>query len=177
MTAPGHLSVLLTSKEIESKVLELAKEINRDYQAKCPILVGVLKGCFVFMADLVRVLDIPVEVDFAIVSSYGAGMMSAGKVSVVQEPRCQIENRDVLVIEDIIDTGLTVNVFLDYLRSRNPSSVKLCALFDKPSRREVPVSIDYLGFTVPNVFVVGYGLDFNEKYRHLPDLCILEDRQ
>ena len=167
--------MFLTSQEIQETVARLAKEINRDYQGKAPVLVGILKGSFVFLADLIRLLDIPLEVDFAILSSYGSGTVTSGQVKVVQEPRGPLEGRDVLLTEDIVDSGTTLSFFIAHLRSKNPSSLKVCALFDKPSRREVPVAIDYCGLTVPDRFLVGYGLDCDEKYRNLPDLCILED--
>ena len=175
MTTPQQPRVLFTKDQIAEAVARLANEINRDYQGGCPVLVGVLKGCFVFMADLVRLLSVPVEVDFAILSSYGSGKVSSGTIRVVQEPHSTVEGRDVLVIEDIVDTGLTISFFMDYLRGKKPASLKLCALFDKPSRRRMPITIDYLGLTVPDGFLVGYGLDYNERYRNLPDLCILED--
>ena len=175
MTTPQQPRVLFTKDQIAEAVARLANEINRDYQGGCPVLVGVLKGCFVFMADLVRLLSVPVEVDFAILSSYGSGKVSSGTIRVVQEPHSAVEGRDVLVIADIVDTGLTISFFMDYLRSKKPASLKLCALFDKPSRRRMPITIDYLGLTVPDGFLVGYGLDYNERYRNLPDLCILED--
>jgi hypoxanthine phosphoribosyltransferase len=176
LTTPQQPRVLFTREQIGEGVARLAEEINRDYRGKYPVLVGVLKGCFVFMADLVRLLDVPVEVDFAILSSYGAGKVSSGRIQVVQEPRGAVEGRDVLVVEDIVDTGLTISFFMDHLRSKKPASLKLCALFDKPSRRRKPITIDYLGLTVPDEFLVGYGLDYNEKYRNLPDLCVLEDQ-
>jgi hypoxanthine phosphoribosyltransferase len=127
------------------------------------------------MADLIRLLEIPVEIDFVSLSSYGSARVTSGQIKVVQGLRSSVKGRDVLVIEDIVDTGLTVGYFMDYLHKRSPSSLKLCALFDKPSRRKFPVSIDYLGFTLPDRFVVGYGLDYDERFRHLPDLCVLED--
>lgn len=167
--------MFLSREEIQKIVARLAKEINRDYQGKAPLLVGILKGSFVFMADLIRLLDIPLEVDFAILSSYGSGTVTSGQVAVIQEPRGPLEGRDVLVTEDIVDSGTTLNFFVSHLWSKNPSSLKVCALFDKPTRRGVPVAIDYCGFTVPDKFLVGYGLDCDEKYRNLPDLCILED--
>ena len=166
--------ILFNSREIEATVRKLAAEIRRDYQDKCPLVVGILKGSFVFMADLVRLLDFPLEVEFVRVSSYGRGKESSGKVNVVQGLRSQVRGRDVLVIEDIVDTGLTVAFLLDYLRRKKPASLKLCALTDKPSRRQTAVTIDYLGFTVPDKFVVGYGLDWDEKFRNLPDICVLE---
>jgi len=127
------------------------------------------------MADLVRQLDLPGEIEFIRISSYGAGRESTGKVKVVQNMETPAEGRDILVVEDIVDTGLTVSFLLDYLSQKNPASLKLCALLDKPSRRRVQVNIDYLGFTVPDKFIVGYGLDCNEEFRCLPDICYLGD--
>jgi len=156
-------------------VERLAGEVNRDYQGKSPILIGILKGTFVFLADFVRHLHLPVEIDFVQLSSYGAGTESRGKIKVVKGLSIPVRGRDVLVVEDIVDTGLTLSFFMEYLKQKKPASLKLCALFDKPERRKVPVHIDYLGFTVPNKFLVGYGLDWDEKFRHLPDLWILEE--
>lgn len=175
MAAPRQPELLLAREEIGKEVNRLAQEISRDYQGKHPLLLGILKGSFVFMADLIRLLEIPVAVDFVSLSSYGSARVSSGEIKVVQGLRSPVKGRDVLVIEDIVDTGLTVGYFLDYLKKRKPSSVKLCALFDKPSRRKIPVPIDYRGFTIPNRFVVGYGLDYNERFRHLPDLYVMED--
>ncbi|MFC1926315.1 hypoxanthine phosphoribosyltransferase [Chloroflexota bacterium] len=168
------LKVLISRDEIKDKVAELAAEIRRDYRGTNPLLLGVLKGSFVFMADLARALDMPVGIEFVRLASYGAGKETSGKVKVVQGLKTSIKGRHVLVVEDIVDTGITLNFFLEYLRLRKPLSVKLCALFDKPSRRTVPVTIDYPGFTVPDAFVVGYGLDFAEEFRCLSDLCVLE---
>ncbi len=170
-----QLKVLITREEISKAVTRLASEIRRDYQGKRPLLIGVLKGSFVFMADLIRHLDLPLEVDFIKLSSYGAAKETSGKVRVVQPLKTAIKGRDVLVIEDIVDTGITISFLLDYLRKKKPASLKFCSLTDKPSRRQVPISIDYLGFTVPNKFIVGYGLDFNEEFRYLPDICFVED--
>ncbi len=166
---------LITSDEITNAVARLAGEIRRDYNGKQPLLIGILKGSFVFMADLIRQLDLPLEVDFVTLSSYGAAREASGKVRVVQGLRTPIKGRDVLVIEDIVDTGTTISFLLDYVRKRKPASLRLCSLTDKPSRRRVPVSIDYLGFTLPDKFIVGYGLDWNEKFRYLPDICFLEE--
>jgi hypoxanthine phosphoribosyltransferase len=175
MNSESRPEVLYSSTEIAATVGRLAAEIRGDYLDKEPLLLGILKGSFVFMADLVRRLDSPLEVEFVRLSSYGRGTESSGRISVVQGLRSAVRGRDVLVIEDIIDTGLTVAYLLDYLRKKRPASLRLCALLDKPSRREVPVPIDYLGITVPNKFLVGYGLDYDEKYRNLPDVCVLED--
>ncbi len=167
--------VIITRQEIEKAVARLAAEINGDYVGKQPLLIGVLKGSFVFMADLVRQLDLPVEIDFIRLSSYGAARETSGKVRVVQGLNKTIKGRDVLIVEDIVDTGITISFLLGYLRNKKTASLRLCAMIDKPSRRKVSVAIDYLGFTVPDKFVVGYGLDFNEKFRYLPDICVVED--
>lgn len=171
---PPRLKKLLTGAEIETAVQRLASEITRDYRSKNPLLIGILKGSFVFMADLVRRLDMPLEVDFVRLSSYGSGTESCGKVSISGKLNSQLEGRHVIVVEDIIDTGLTTSYFLRYIRGRKPASVALCALTEKPARRKVDVKIDYLGFTVPNKFIVGYGIDYNERYRNLPDICYIE---
>jgi hypoxanthine phosphoribosyltransferase len=175
MVFQQQLKILINRDEIAKAVNRLASQIKRDYQGKQPLLIGVLKGSFMFMADLIRQLDLPLELDFIRLSSYGAARESSGKVRVVQGLKTPVKDRDVLVIEDIVDTGITTSFLLDYLRKRNPASLKLCALTDKPSRRRVPVSIDYLGLSLPDKFVVGYGLDFDEKFRNLPDIYALED--
>ncbi len=174
MSSQPKPQILFRRQEIEATVRKLAAEISRDYQGKHPLLVGILKGSFVFMADLVRLLDFPVEVEFIRLSSYGRGKESSGKVKVVQGLRSQVRGREVLVIEDIVDTGLTVAFLLDYLRKKQAASVKLCALTDKPARHQIPITIDYLGFTVPDKFIVGYGIDWDEKFRNLPDICFVE---
>ncbi|MBI2287696.1 MAG: hypoxanthine phosphoribosyltransferase [Chloroflexi bacterium] len=174
MSSQTKPRILFRRQEIAAAVKKLAAEISRDYQGKSPLLLGILKGSFVFMADLIRLLDFPVEVEFVRLSSYGRGTESSGKIKVVQGLRSQGRSRDVLVVEDIVDTGLTVAFLLDYLQKKKPASLKLCVLTDKPSRRQVPVTIDYLGFTVPDKFLVGYGLDCDEKFRNLPDICVLD---
>jgi hypoxanthine phosphoribosyltransferase len=175
MGSEPKLSLLFTSEQIAATINRLAAEIRRDYLTKHPILIGILKGSFMFMADLIRRLDFPLEVEFIRLSSYGGGTKSSGKIKMVQPLQSKIRGRHVLVIDDIIDTGLTTRFLLDYLGQKKPASLKLCVLNDKPSRRQVPVNIDYLGFTVPNRFLVGYGLDRDERFRHLPDICFLED--
>jgi hypoxanthine phosphoribosyltransferase len=169
------LRVLFSAEEIRGEVERLAEEIRRDYQDRNPLLIGVLKGSFVLMADLIRLLNFPLEVDFVRLSSYGAGTVTSGKVRVAGRLRASIEGRHVVVVEDIVDTGLTLKFFLNYLRRHQPASLKVCVLFDKAPRRRVPVPIDYRGFTIPDAFVVGYGLDWDEKFRYLPNLCILEE--
>ncbi len=175
MSSQSKPRILFSRQQIEATVKKLAAEISKDYQGKSPLLIGILKGSFMFMADLIRLLDFPLEVEFISLSSYGRGKESSGKVKVVQGLQSPVKGKDILVIEDIVDTGLTIAFLLDYLRKKKPASLKLCALTDKPSRRQIPITIDYLGFTVPNKFIVGYGIDWDEKFRYLPDICTLED--
>ena len=177
MTSEPKTEVLVSGEEIAATLERLAGEIRRDYLGKHPLLLGILKGSFVFMADLVRRLDFPLEIDFARLSSYGRGTESSGRVRAVQGLRSAVRGRHVLVIEDIVDTGLTTGYFMDYLRKKRPTSLRLCSLLDKPARRKVSVPIDYLGFTVPDRFVVGYGIDFAEKFRYLPDICALVEHE
>ena len=176
MDSQVKLHTIFPRAEIESAINRLSEEITKDYHNKNPLILGILKGSFIFMADLIRRLDLPLEVDFIRLSSYGSGRQTSGKVSVVQDLHSSVNDRHVLVIEDIVDTGITVAFLLDYLKKKKPASLRLCALTDKPSRRSIPVTIDYLGFTVPDRFLVGYGLDCDEKFRNLPDICVLEER-
>ncbi len=169
------MTVYISREQINQKIDELASRIREGYRGKNPLLVGALKGSFIFMSDLVRALDMPLEIDFLSVSSYGAGKESSGKIELRQDLKTSAENRDILLVEDIIDSGLTSSFLLDTLWSKNPTSLKICSLLDKPSRRQTVVHIDYLGFTVPDIFIVGYGLDFDEQYRYLPDICCLEE--
>jgi hypoxanthine phosphoribosyltransferase len=175
MDSQAAFNCLFPRAEIAAAVSRLASEISRDYRSKNPLLVGILKGSFVFMADLVRLLDFPLEVEFARLASYGAEKRTSGRVRVVQGIGSPVKGRDVLVVEDIVDTGLTAAFLLEYLRKRQPASLRLCALADKPSRRRVQVAPDYTGFTVPDRFLVGYGLGSGDRYRHLPDICYLEE--
>jgi hypoxanthine phosphoribosyltransferase len=167
--------LLFSQQEITSAVDRLAAEISRDYQGKTPVLVGVLTGVFIFMADLVRRLDLPLEIEFVRLSSYGSSRQTSGEVRMVQDLSCSLKGRDVLVVEDIIDSGLTLAFLLEYLNNQDPESLKLCTLLDKPSRRKIQIKIDYLGLTVPDGFLVGYGLDCDQRYRNLPDIWVLED--
>ncbi len=175
MSGQAKLHLLISREEIDRKVRELAGKLSQDYRGRCPIMVGVLKGSFMFMADLARCLDFPLEMEFVRLSSYGRGRVSGGKIEEVQGLRCKVAGRDVLIIEDIVDTGLTTSFLFERLRQERPASLRLCALADKSSRRKVPVQIDYLGFTVPDKFIVGYGVDWDEKYRNLPDIYFVED--
>jgi hypoxanthine phosphoribosyltransferase len=172
-----ELRQLFTREEVTAAVKKLAGAISRDYRGKNPVFIGILKGSFVFLADLIRQLDFPLEVEFVRCSSYGHGIESAGKVKVVHGLRTDIRGRHVMVVEDIIDTGVTTSFFMDFFKKKKPASIRLCALTDKPSRRRLPVKIDYLGLTVPNKFIVGYGIDCDEKYRNLPYIGYLEDAQ
>ncbi len=176
MTLKKGLKVLVSRQKIESTVERMAGEINREYKDKTVLLVGVLKGAFVFLSDLIRKLDVPLELDFIGISSYGGAKESCGEVKITKCPSVNAKGRDVLIVEDIIDTGLTTAFIIDYLKKQEPASLKLCALADKPSGRKKEVKIDYLGLTVPDEFIVGYGLDYDEKYRQLPDICYLEDK-
>jgi len=175
LVSPDSLEVLITEEEVGRLVKRLAREISEDFRDKYPLLLGILKGSFVFMADLVRLIEIPVEVDFIRLSSYGSAKVSSGKVRVVHGLNSEVKGRDVVVIDDIVDTGLATSFVIGYLRRRKPASVRVCALLDKPTRRKVDVPIDYLGVKIPDRFVVGYGLDCDERFRDLPDIRVVED--
>ena len=166
--------VLFTEEALRTRVQELAKQIDRDYAGREPILISVLRGSFVFMADLVRSITLPCTLDFMAVSSYGAGTTSSGQVKITKDLSESIEGKDVIVVEDILDSGNTLSYLLKLLQARPPASIRLCTLLDKPSRRTKPVEADYTGFSVDDLFVVGYGLDFAEKYRNLPYIGILK---
>jgi hypoxanthine phosphoribosyltransferase len=174
MGSEPKLSLLFTREEIAATVRRLATEIGRDYRDKHPVLVGILKGSFVFLADLIRLFDFPLEVEFVRLSSYGGGKIP-GKLKLVQGIQGKIKDRHVLVIEDIIDTGRTTAFVLEHLKQEKPASLRLCTLTDKPSRRQVQLNIDYLGLTVPNKFIVGYGIDWDERFRYLPDIYAMEE--
>ncbi len=167
-------AVLLTKEQIASRVRELAEQISAEYAGRELLAIGILKGSWVFLADLVRLMTVPISVDFTMVSSYGASTESSGNVKTVLDVRCPIEGRDVLVVEDIIDTGLTLKFIVDNLKLRKPRSLKVVALMDKPERRRVDIKADYVGFRVPDKFVVGYGVDFAERFRNLPYIGYFE---
>jgi hypoxanthine phosphoribosyltransferase len=167
-------TVLISEEQIGAKVRELGQLISADYADKAVTLVSVLKGSLPFMADLMRAIEIPVQIDLMEVSSYGgASTESSGLVRILKDLSSPIAGKDVLIVEDIIDTGLTLNYLLRYLRGKNPGSLRICALLDKPARRLVEIPIDYTGFSIPDEFVVGYGLDFGEYYRNLPFIGVL----
>ncbi|MGI6463819.1 MAG: hypoxanthine phosphoribosyltransferase [Clostridiales bacterium] len=166
--------ILIDETTIRNRVSELGKEITVDYEGCEPVFVGVLKGCFVFMADLLRSIDLHCTMDFMSVSSYGDGTSSTGAVIITKDLSKNIEDKDVIIVEDILDSGMTLSYLSNYLRGRNPKSIKIVTLLDKPSRRRANINADYVGFEVPDAFVVGYGLDFAEKYRSLPYIGILK---
>lgn len=167
--------LLFPRETIGRRVKELARQISEDYEGREPFLVGILNGSFIFMADLIRGMSIPCRVDFVRMASYGCSSQSSGEVRITKDLETPITGRDVLIVEDIIDTGLTLSHLIGVLADRQPASVRVCAFLDKRERRRVPLSADYVGFTIPDRFVVGYGLDFNENYRFLPDVCMLKD--
>lgn len=167
--------VLITEKQLKEKVEQLGKKISSDYKNSDNFLmVGVLKGAVVFMSDLIRCVNLPLQIDFMAVSSYGTSTESSGVVRILKDLDESVEGKDVLIIEDIIDSGLTLSYMYNILKSRKPASIKICALLDKPSRRKVKLDVDYLGFEIPDYFVVGYGLDYAGKYRNLRDVCVLK---
>ena len=165
--------VLLTEEQIEAKVRELGQQISKDYEHLNPLIIGVLKGASLFMADLVKRISVPCELDFMAISSYGKSTKSSGVVKIVKDLDHSVEDRHILVVEDIIDTGLTLRYLLDLFRRRNAASVKVVTLLDKPGGRKVELVPDYIGFRIPDAFVVGYGLDYAERYRNLPYIGIL----
>lgn len=167
--------LLFPRETIDRRVKELADQISKDYDGRELLLVGILKGAFIFMADLIRGMSIPCRVDFIRAASYGGGSQSSGEVRIARDMETPIAGREVLIVEDIIDTGLTLSHLLNVLRQRQPASLRVCAFLDKPERRRVPLTAEYVGFAIPDVFVVGYGLDFNENLRFLPDVCMLKD--
>ena len=166
--------VLFTEEQLARRVGELAHQITQDYQGREIVLISVLRGSFVFMADLCRRIDLPCTVDFMSVSSYGTGTSSSGQVQITKDLSGNIEGKDILVVEDILDSGNTLSYLLRVLEQRGPASVRLCTLLDKPDRRVKPVEVHYSGFTIPDAFVVGYGLDYAEHYRNLPYIGILK---
>ena len=168
------LRVLLSEDEIREKVRELGGKITADYKNSNLMLVTVLKGAVVFLADLMRQIDVPAEIDFMVVSSYGSGVKSSGVVKIVKDLDVPLAGKDILIVEDILDSGLTLSYIKELLESRGPRSIRIATLLDKPSRRKVDLHADYIGFSVPDEFVIGYGLDYDEKYRNLPYIGILK---
>ena len=168
--------ILFSRTDIQKRVKELADQISNDYSGRELIIVGILKGAFIFMADLIREISIPCRVDFARLASYGAGSDSSGKVVMAKDIETSIKGRDVLIVEDILDTGLTMQYYVAWMKERNPNSLKICVFLDKRKRRKVSFEADYVGFTIEDGFVVGYGLDFNEQYRFSPDIYVMNTK-
>ncbi|OEG00311.1 hypoxanthine phosphoribosyltransferase [Vulcanibacillus modesticaldus] len=166
--------ILITKEEIEAKVKELGETLSKEYQGKTPLMVCILKGAVLFMADLVRNMDIEVEMDFMAVSSYGKSTESSGVVRILKDLDTTVEGRDIIIVEDIIDSGLTLSYLVEMLKGRNLNSIKIVTLLDKPHRRKVDLKPDLSGFTIPDEFVVGYGLDYAEKYRNIPYIGVLK---
>lgn len=173
--AKGLVGELLSEEQIQTRVGELAAQISNDYQGKEILLVGVLKGAFVFCADLLRRLTVPVQVDFMAVSSYGASTESSGVLRILKDLDASVTGRHVLLVEDIVDTGLTLRYLREYLERQDPASLKICTLLDKPARRQTPVQVEYVGFEIPDAFIVGYGIDYAQRYRSLPYIGIIGD--
>src|SRR5437899_4909822 len=170
-----NIEVLITAEEIQNRIAKIGADLARDCPGKNPLLIGVLKGACTFLSDLMRAADIPLGIEFMAISSYGASMRTSGEVRILKDLDVAIEGRHILVVEDIVDTGLTLSDLLAHLKSRGAETVKLAALLDKYERREKEVPIDYLGFKIPDKFVVGYGLDFAERYRNLPYIAVLKN--
>ena len=168
------LKTLITEEELKARVRELGRQISRDYEGREIILVSVLKGSVIFMADLMREIENHTEIDFMVVSSYGSGTVSTGAVKMLKDIYVNIEGKDVIIVEDILDTGKTLFYIRELLKARRPNSIKICTLLDKPERRAADINADYSGFVVPDEFVVGYGLDFDERYRNLPFIGVLK---
>lgn len=166
--------ILITREQIQDKVAELGRELSKEYEGRNPLVICILKGAFIFMADLVKEMTVPLELDFMAVSSYGASTRSSGEVKIIKDLDTSVEGRDILIVEDIIDSGLTLSYLIDVLERRKVSSIKIATLFDKPARRSVKLEADWSGFVIPDAFVVGYGLDYAEKYRNLPFVGVLK---
>ncbi len=174
MIHPDIEQVLYTEEQLRARVREVGQQIAADYAGREPMLISVLRGSYIFMADLTRAIDLNVTVDFMAVSSYGAGTTSSGQVEIKKDLSDSIEGKDLIIVEDILDSGNTLYYLMDVLRARKPASIRICALMDKPERRTKPITADYVGFTIPDAFIVGYGLDYAEKYRNLPYVGVLK---
>ena len=166
--------ILLSEDQIKARIAELGRELTADYAGKNPIFIGVLKGVVMFFADMIRAIPLDCQIDFMAVSSYGGGTQSSGKIRIQKDISVDLAGRHVVILEDILDSGLTLSHTAAYLKTKGPASLKICILLDKPDRRKAEVQADYVGFTIPNLFVVGYGLDFDENYRNLPYVGVLK---
>ncbi len=170
---PNLGEIVVSEEQLQERIAALGKQITEDYAGRAPLLVGVLKGAFVFMSDLARAIDLPVEFDFMAVSSYGSATKTSGVVRIVKDLDLDLTARHVLIVEDIIDSGLTLSYLVRTLEAREPATLEVCALLTKPERRRVDLPIRYVGFEIPNRFVIGYGLDYAERYRNLDDVAVL----
>ena len=166
--------ILFTEEQLHQRVRELGEQLTADYAGKAPVLASVLRGSYIFMADLTRQVKLPITVDFMVLSSYGAGTTSSGQVEIRKDLSDSIEGKDLIIVEDILDSGNTLYYLRNVLQARHPASIRICTLLDKPDRRTRPITADYVGFSIPDAFVVGYGLDYDEKYRNLPYIGILK---
>jgi hypoxanthine phosphoribosyltransferase len=171
----SHLRVLLTSEQIQARIRELAAQIDADYSGGPIYLVGILKGACIFLADLARAMETPARLEFIGISSYGRGRSSSGEVKLTKDLDVSVEDQDVIVVEDIVDSGITLSYLMQVFQQRRPKSLRIATLLDKPDRRQRTVTVDYVGFHIPDEFVVGYGLDFAEDYRNLRDVCVLSE--
>ena len=169
-------SILITKEELQEAVRKLGERITRDYEGKNPVMICILKGASVFFCDLIREIDLPLEIDCMVVSSYGASTKTSGEVKLVKDLDRSVRGRDVIIVEDIVDSGMTLNFLKQTLLGRGAASLRICTLLDKPARRRVPLTVDYFCFNIPDAFVVGYGLDYAEVYRNLPDIGVLSPR-
>ena len=166
--------ILLSREDLDRITKNLGEQITKDYQGKKLLMVGILKGCFMFMADLMRAIEVPARIDFMSVSSYGSGTKTSGVVKIIKDLDINLKGYDIVIVEDILDSGKTLHYLVDLLKSREPNSIEVCTLFDKPERREVDVHAKYIGCAIPDAFIVGYGLDYDEKYRNLPFVGVLK---
>ncbi len=171
-----NLEVLISAKDLKKRIKELADEISTDYKGKKPVFVSILKGASFFLADLVREMKLDLTLDYIAASSYGEGTESSGNVRILKDLSAPIDGKDVIIVEDIIDRGYTLKAIRDLLNARKANSVKVCVLLDKPDRRKVDVAVDYRGFTIPDRFIVGYGMDYAERYRNLPYIAVLKEK-
>lgn len=165
--------ILIEEEQLKNRVKEMGRQITEDYTGRELVIIGILKGAIIFASDLIKEIDLPLVMDFMAVSSYGSSTKSTGVVRILKDLDQEIEGKDVLIVEDIVDTGLTLNYLVENLMTRRPRSLKICCCLDKPSRRTAPVKVDYVGFSIPDEFVIGYGLDYAEKYRNLPFIGVL----
>lgn len=167
--------IMISEEALKKRIKELGEEISRDYEGKEVLAIGILKGAVLFLSDLIREISVDTKIDFMAVTSYGASTKSSGIVRILKDLDTSIEGMDIIIVEDIIDSGITLHYLRDYLMGRKPNSLKICTLLDKPERREADIKADYVGFEVENKFIVGYGLDYNEKYRNIPYITCLEE--